>query len=75
MSSPQSVVQKSRLVIPPVSRRCAAGCLLFPAVDLGLRGPKAAWALPALPRGLPALAQGQQPNHSCRPGPIQKLST
>ena len=31
-----------------------------PAVDLGLRGPKAAWALPALPRGLlPALAQGQ----------------
>ena len=49
---------------------------LFPAVDLGLGGPKAACqALPALPRGLPALAQGQQAATTAAPHrPIQKVS-
>ena len=49
---------------------------LFPAVDLGLGGPKAACqGLPALPRGLPALAQGQQAATTAAPHrPIQKVS-
>ena len=63
--------EKSCLVIPPLSCGCAAG-LLFPAVDLGLRGPKAAYCpLPALPRGLPALAQGQQPTTAAARDPFR----